>query len=134
MWIVILSTALGAGAGLACFQAAGSTLGLFFGGVIFAAILVPPLAVATNSGRAGALNALAVLAGIASVWWITGVSETGTNTLEWVRCTLVLFTFGGAVAAIAAAWRALRFSPAPVAAIAVLLGLAWLTWPIWLAT
>ena len=132
--IALASATFGVGAGLACYGAAGNSLGLFFGGVLFAALLVPPLAMAADTWIAGTLNTLAALAGIAWVWAIKGVSESGTTTLEWARCSLVLLVFGASVALLAASLRALRLGPVFSSAIAVVLGLAWLTWPVWLAT
>jgi len=114
-------------AGVASYLAAGASLGLLFGPVLLATLFTPPLVLA-RSLSGGILEWLAIVVGVCAVWILTG----GLLVREWAACTLVLAAYLLALAGVAILLARWRVSPVLASAITVVLGLAWLTWPIWL--
>ena len=122
--------ATGAAAG---YTALGPSLGVFVWAFALAALLVPPAAAmretltdqaAAVGGVAGVLLLLVLLAATSagvSIWAATGVG-------------LLLLTAALPLWGLAAALGRLGLDPLYAAAAAVLLGLAWLTWPVWGST
>jgi hypothetical protein len=108
--------------------AIGRNLGLFFGGLVLASILSPMLIVSEH----GLPHRASLLAGIITPISLIWLSCTFNQTItlgEWSRATLVLLFYSLAIAALAALLAKVRIPPAVV----VILSLAWLSWPIWLA-
>lgn len=128
---------LGAVAGALAWSAAGTTLGLWFGGVLLSTVLVPPL-VAGEEGSGAALAAgAAVVMGVAGVWFaatITDAQPEGTRMTDCIGCALVLAAYACLLCGTVRILQRLRVAPALAAFVAVLIGLAWLTWPVWLST
>src|SRR5262245_562969 len=58
-------------ASVGMYAAAGATLGLFFGGILLAALLVPPLGLIRSNTPDRLLVAAGVCDGIAVVWLVT---------------------------------------------------------------
>jgi hypothetical protein len=106
---------------LVCYFAAGSGLGLFFGG-FFVAVFFAPVP--------GAWKAAA--AGVALVWLIA-VIQTSDTFWEWARLAMLLVCFAGALGSIAYFLRQAGEYPVVAGMYVTILGLAWLTWPIWLS-
>jgi hypothetical protein len=106
----------------------GRNLGLFFAGLVLASILGPLLVVseATLLGRVSLL--IGIVAAIAIVW-LSCIFNDVITLWEWSRATLVLLIYTFAIAGVAALLQRIRIPPAAV----VILSLAWLSWPIWLA-
>jgi hypothetical protein len=106
----------------------GRNLGLFFGGLVLAAILAPLLVVAERDLSRRLSIAGGIVAAIAIVW--LGSVFNGTIGIgEWFSGTLVLLIFTLAITALAALLERIHIPPAVV----VILSLAWLSWPVWLA-
>jgi hypothetical protein len=106
----------------------GRNVGLFFGGLILASVLAPLLVVAEQEiSRRLSLVAGVVIA-IAIVWLSCVLNDT-ISLWEWLRVTLVLLIYTFAIVALAGLLCRIRIPPAVV----VILSLAWLSWPIWLA-
>ncbi|HEV8603818.1 MAG TPA: hypothetical protein VGQ99_00545 [Tepidisphaeraceae bacterium] len=106
----------------------GRNLGLFFGGLVLASILAPMLTVAEE----GLPNRASILAGIITaiaLVWLTCIFNDTITLWEWSRATLVLLFYTLAISALAALLAKVRIPPAAV----VILSLAWLSWPVWLA-
>lgn len=119
-------------AGIACYLAGGPTLGLFFGPILFASILAPPLVLAERDLIGRLFVAGAIIDGIAVVW-LAAVIFSPTTLLQWLTCYLVLIAWVAALWGVAAALdRLLRLALA-AQAVTVILALAWLTWPVWLS-
>lgn len=114
---------------LACFWAAGPSLGLFFGGFFVATFLTP--AAAVSPGRT-IPRLIAVIVGIAVVWTIV-LFQTPDTAGQWALLVLVLAAYAMAMAGVALAAMRLGAGSVVASAVAMVLGLAWLTWPIWLA-
>ena len=121
-----------------CHRTVGPTLGFFFGGVMLAAIVVPLLVVGED-GQARPWGAAAgAVAGVAAVWlWVTLrphlPGQPYPDLGDWFRCTLVLAAFAFCLAAGSLLLRAARVTPALAGFLVLLLGMAWLTWPVWLS-
>lgn len=114
-----------------CRSVVGPNLGLFLGSLLLASLIAPPLALLGGCGRAW-VPTLAVVLGIAGVWSAC-LSAADVNLWEWLRCCLVLATFVCALAGISALLSGVGMPAAPAGAIATILGLLWLSWPVWLS-
>jgi len=119
-------------------------MGLFFGGVGVATIILPGLALAQSNGwrastptlRADWVNRViaagCVVVAVAAVWFWTVIGGA-LSFGEWFRASLVLASYGAALLGLAALLARVRVPAAGAAAITVVLGLAWLSWPVWMA-
>jgi hypothetical protein len=112
-------------------EIAGISLGLFLGSVGFATLLVPPFTVAEKSSlRRSSVPAIVSL-GIAVVWAFA-IGEFVT-VRQWLACSIALFAYAYALGGIASLLTSIRFNPFVASALVTLLGLLWLTWPVWLS-
>jgi hypothetical protein len=155
MWIAL---AIALVAEIACYAAVGATLGLFFGGIVFAAILVPPLVLAEERIGERLLIAAAVCSGIAIVWGIMLI-DSAITPRQFFCCYILLAAWCaalmGAAMLIAKVFcqfhlarrdytpggggprcvhRGLNGNAIVASAITIVIAFLWLTWPIWLAT
>jgi hypothetical protein len=119
-------------AAVAIHWAAGWSLGTFIGGLLIATLLIPPVVLAQEQLR-DRLLALTMTVTPIVVLWLIATCQTETLFREWVGCTAVLITYGLTLAGLSTAFRAIRLSATVSAALTVVVGLAWLTWPIWLS-
>ena len=120
-------------ASAACVWAAGSLLGLFFGG-LFVATFLTPAGVLQQKNLVAAIGGLiAVVAPVAGVWLIA-VFESADTFGQWIETTMVLAVYALAIGGIALALTRAKLPPVFASALAILLGLAWLSWPVWLST
>jgi hypothetical protein len=116
---------------IACRQAAGATLGYYFGPLVFAGLFVPALAQGTPTraiGR-GVSIALAFTAGVSIVWLFNGPA---TYHEVWL-CAVLLFTVALFIAALASLLTRIVRSTRLGGGLAVIILLAWMTCPIWLS-
>jgi hypothetical protein len=116
----------------ACWWAAGDSLGLFFGG-LFAVTFLTPAGVLAQENPWRAVGGWAAVVGPIAVVWILPVLKALDTPGQWMQAVLVLAAYSMAIGGIA---LVLARAGCPVifaAATAVVLGLAWLTWPIWLS-
>ena len=123
-----------------CYRATGPTLGLFFGPILLATFLVPPLVMAhEGSPLDAALALVGVVLGVMPVWFYVALAnyppgQPHATPADVLPCLLVLAAYSLALAGIAAALARLPHMPAALASFLVmLLGMAWLTWPVWLS-
>ena len=126
--------AISLGAAAACWWAAGNSLGLFFGG-LFAATFLTPAAVLGSGNFARAISGLAVVVGPIVIVWVipvlkgVGYARTmGANGLDPGGI------FSRRSAGIALVLARLGCPAVFAAAVAIVIGLAWLTWPVWLSS
>ena len=112
--------------------ATGPTLGLFFGGLVIVALLVPPMVLCERSMARQGLVASAVNDAVALVWLVATLRSV-TTLSQWLRCYLILAAFTFALWGCARALRALRIDAIPSSALTITLAMLWLTWPIWLS-
>ena len=129
-------------AGMSCYAAARGTLGFYLGGVGMMTILLPALVVKSPSpyplpeyrerGKTATfVRAAAVIDGIGVVW-LLGLFHS-LSLLQWLTAYAVLVVWGLALAGLVLALKRGGIAPVGAAAIAVVIGLVWLTWPVWLA-
>jgi len=112
--------------------AAGWSLGTFLGGLLLTTALVPPATVAHDNLR-DRLTCLTMTVTPIIILWLIATCQTETLFREWLGCTAVLITYATALAGLATTFRTIRLSATVSAALTIVLGLAWLTWPIWLS-
>jgi len=136
------STAISAGgvvaAWMACRMGAegpleSSALGLFIAGVLVMALIVPALTAAQTRAR----DQAAALAGALWPWigfWAWIARSTQTLASEWLGASVILVSFAAMLGGFCALLVALGLSRALVAGMATLLGMMWVTWPIWTTT
>jgi hypothetical protein len=131
--IVLLTPAmLAAFAMLLCRHVAGISLGFFFGGFFVAALVAPAAIFSARCVRSGilpvAFTALAI-----SLMWLGGVHRDEASFGQWLELGLLVFCLSFALAGLAGLLG--RYLGQTIAiALVVLLGLAWLIWPVWLCT
>jgi hypothetical protein len=123
-----------------CYRATGPTLGLFFGPILLATFLVPPLVLAhEESPLSQALAVAGVALGVLPVWLYAALlndpdGQPHATPADVLRCLPVLAAYALALAGIAAALSRVPRTPAALASfVTMLLGIAWLTWPVWLS-
>src|ERR1700722_14729303 len=120
-----LATALSA-------AAAGRTLGEVIGGLVAAALIGPPLA----ARRIGWIEQMKTMAGLVvgiSAIWLSLIGPTGATIDEWICLAGVLAGFVFLLTGMTALLIRMCFHGVLAAAICVLIGFAWLSWPIWLS-
>jgi hypothetical protein len=131
LFVAALAAGLSAAAAYAAVLAAGPGLGAIFGGMVFCAILLPPAALAEVGSVRGAAAAVGVVGGVGAVWLLAmNVPEMPLS--QRMTLVAVLACFGLAVFGAACLLARVGLAPIWAAAIAVVLGLTWLSWPIWL--
>ncbi|HEY7118968.1 MAG TPA: hypothetical protein VH475_20425 [Tepidisphaeraceae bacterium] len=123
---------LSAVAAIACYLAAGPTLGLMLGSLFMVTLLAPSL---TLADEAMSDRLLVLVAIVLPVWvtWFVATLRSETHLSEWAACCLSIGAYAAALAGLASALRWCRLSAIVSAALTVIVGLAWLTWPIWLS-
>ncbi|MGH7214280.1 MAG: hypothetical protein ACREIT_05910 [Tepidisphaeraceae bacterium] len=126
------SFALVAIATVLCHAAGGGTLGLFLGPLLFAAILAPPLVVAEEGLRSKLFAAAGACDGVGVVWLasvLAGVISFG----QWAQCVLIVAGVVTLAGGLGLALRRVGVHGVIASALAVVVGLAWVTWPVWLS-
>ncbi len=116
--------------GGACYASAGASLGLFLGALIVVTLLVPPLTVAEGS-TANRLIVLAAVVGPTCLFWLPAIIHGDVRFGEWFASSLVMIAYAAALVGLSAALRLATRSAIVSAALSVIVGLVWLTWPIW---
>ena len=115
-----------------CYLSAGASLGVFLGGVIMVTLLTPPLVLAEEGWRTRLIVLAAILLPVWGVWLMTTV-KSQVYVREWMACSIVLTAYSAALAGSAVGLRLTRLPAVGCAATAIVLGLAWLTWPIYMS-
>ena len=133
LWHRALATMLVAGLSAgATYISTGPTLAFYLLGPFLIALMLPPLVSMESKFLQRMLIAGAVIDGTALAWLITALGSTITIS-QWLAGYLVLIAWGFALGGLTAVLRRLRLPSIPAGAIAVAIGLAWLTWPVWLS-
>lgn len=114
---------------LECRWASGDSLGFFFGPMLLLTLVTPALLLAVQ-GMVQRLCACGVLAIVVGGVWLIG---SGVETSSTLRCAVVLAAWTIALAGAATGASRVGMPPVLAAALVVVLGLAWLTWPVWLS-
>ncbi|HSI36718.1 MAG: hypothetical protein ACAI43_03300 [Phycisphaerae bacterium] len=135
---MVLSTVAAVGTWLACragseMELAASALGLFIAGAVGVVLVVPPCVAARDCGGERAMAVVATVLPWAVMWAVVAI-RTDTFFSEWSGAVLVLASLAAAAGGLAVLLSNVRVPRAGAAAIAVAAGLAWVTWPVWLAS
>jgi hypothetical protein len=117
----------------ACWWAAGASLGLFFGGLFIATFLIPAAVLRQSKMSRAVLGPVALL-GLIAAFWLAAVFQTRDTVVQWLETLLVLSMYSLALGGLALILTAIKFPDVFTAAVAIAIGLAWLTWPVWLST
>jgi hypothetical protein len=126
--VLIAISLLGMGA---CWWVAGPSLGIFFGG-LFVATFLTPAGVLCGKAAASVGGLAAVVAPVVGVWMFTA-TKTSNTPAELGEAVCVLLTYSIAIAGIALILARVRVPVIFASAAVIVLGLAWLTWPVWLS-
>jgi hypothetical protein len=129
---VVFPLLLSLAAGMLCNWVAGATLGLFLGGIFAAALLVGPLVAAEDTWLGRLLVVLAVVHGIAGVWFYVSL-HNHLALGACFSCYLVLIAMCLALGAISWTLRKFGLNISGTAAAVTVIAVAWLLWPIWLS-
>jgi hypothetical protein len=116
----------------ACWWAAGNSLGLFFGG-LFVVTFLTPAAILGQKNLRGVICGLAAVAGPIAAIWLIATLKTSDALGHWIAATAVLVTYALSIAGIAALSNRCKLPEIVAAALTIVIGLAWLTWPVWLS-
>jgi hypothetical protein len=112
--------------------ACGGTLGVYIGALLAVTLLIPPTVSANQQVLGRRWVVWLVVAPLAAAWLSTA-RRTDTTMSEWGASSAVVLAYAIGLAGIVSALPLLRLSAIVSAALTVVLGLAWLTWPIWLS-
>ena len=114
-----------------CYLAAGPTLPLYLGGLALPLVLTPPLVLAHRQRADRLLAAASVVDGVGVVW-LVAVFRSDVTFAQWLAAYVLL-----AACVIGVTGLAVGLSRVAgelfASALATLLALAWLAWPIWLS-
>src|SRR4051812_41971923 len=114
---------------LACYTVAGPSLNLFLGLLVLLIILAPTLVMAEESAVARLTALAAMFLPMVAVGFFA-LEHSEIYFGEWWRTTAIIVLFAFALAALSVALLHLKF-PMPVpAALFVMVGVVWLSWPI----
>lgn len=111
---------------------AGSTLGLFFGGVVVVTLVLPPMVLQRHRWVDQALIASAVNDSVGVVWLLCVLTPQITLT-QWLMCYVMLAAYSFALWGLVNLLRGLRMPAVPAAAATILVAMLWLSWPIWMS-
>jgi hypothetical protein len=117
---------------VAFYVALGPTTGFFFGAVVLATLLTPPLALADASPVRQLIVASAVADGIALAC-VVALADPSVALADWLRFYVLLLAYVTALWGLAALLVRLRVAPLFASALVTVAALAWLAWPIWLS-
>jgi hypothetical protein len=128
---LVMATVLCALTALFSYAASGSALGSFIGSTALLTLIVPPVVLMRDPLREQVATAGLCVVGVVSIWLIALTS--GVSMAQWARCSCVLMAYSFTLAGLAVVLRRVRFDLSLTSAVTVVLGLAWLGWPVWLS-
>ena len=112
--------------------ATGATLGLFFGGLFLAVLLIAFIALPETDLQTRLLRAAGVADAVGLVWLIAVLINGQLSIRQWLACYLILLAVLLLQLGIAARFRRVRLTPLSSASASLFVTLLWLTSPIWL--
>jgi hypothetical protein len=113
--------------------AARLSLGLVWGGLFAAAILIPPLLSVAGESTSRLGIFVAGVAGVSLVW-LSLIGPSRATFGQWVMLVALLTSLLTLLAGLVMSLRSFQVAPALAAAIVTTFAILWLTWPIWLST
>ena len=114
-----------------CWWTTGGGLGLFLGALLLVTIYLPLLTLAISGRGRWVTWAVSVL-GTCGLW-LASIASVDITAGEWLRCCVVLLCYAWALVGLTALLRSAGIAPCLAGGVVVLLGLLWLTWPVWLS-
>jgi hypothetical protein len=93
---------------------------------------VPPLVLAADGWRTRGVTLAAIALPFWGVW-LYATFRSDTHIGEWVGCCVVLGVYATALVGLLLGLRLARLPRLGCSAIVTVIGLAWLTWPIWMS-
>lgn len=115
-----------------CYALSGPSLNLYIGSILFATLIAPALTLAEPTPMRQFIAAGSVVDGVGLVWLVAAL-QSATTLWQWLMCYVLLACYVAAIGALAVLLVRMKFNRIPASAIVVILGLAWLTWPVWLS-
>ncbi|MCY2955126.1 MAG: hypothetical protein NTU53_24630 [Planctomycetota bacterium] len=115
-----------------CYVCVGGTLGLYLGGLAVVGLIVPPVLLGQRTLLEGVVAGGGMIVAIAIVWVIP-VFQSVMAISEWLSGCVVLVSYAISLLGLAFLLRRVLGSAVVASALTVILGVSWLTWPIWLA-
>jgi hypothetical protein len=104
-----------------CYAAAGETLGFYLGAVMAVTLLLPVMVAAEARLRDVMIVGGTMIAAVA-IGWLLSALGPNLSFVQWLACSLLLAAYALAL---------LGLTRSTAAWMATLLGVAWLTWPVW---
>jgi hypothetical protein len=117
-------------ASLVGYAVAGPSLGLFFWGFCVLSFFVPAAVLAARDTREALIHIASTTAAVAIVWLVP-VCQTPDTLAQWAQLVLVLASYGLAIGMVTLLAARTHMGFPLASGLAVLLGMAWLTWPLW---
>ena len=132
LWAALIPAFLGLTGGLAVIAMVPPSLGTLCGGLAMATVMLPGL-VAAQPRWLDRILAIVCFTIPLTATWLQLVNRDILHGGEWLLAALVLLTYGLAIGGLTCLLRMLRMPATAAAAGAVLAGVLWLSWPIWMA-
>jgi len=93
-----------------------------------------PAAVLGSGTFARAIGGFAAVVGPVAIIWVIPVLKGSDTPGQWGQTVLILAAYSAAIGGIALVLERARCPVIFAAAVSIILGLAWLAWPIWLSS
>ena len=129
---VTIAAAIALACAIGLYVLTGTTLGLFFGGPVIVALLLPPVVLMRDRFVQQGLIASALNDSVGIVW-LTSVFTPHVSFVQWLLCYLLLAAFAFALWAMTSMLVALRMPKVVASAVATVASLLWLSSPVWLS-
>ena len=129
---LVSGIALGALSSVWCHGEAGPTLGLYLGPLWLLTIAAPPLLLSRKAAFQRILMVAGLAMGTGAVWLLSN-STLGVGAYPAFICSLLTASWLYALSGFGVVLGKLKVPVAPASATTVMLGGAWLTWPVWLS-
>jgi len=128
----LIAFALSAASTGVCFALCGASLQLFLAGFFFTTLILPPMTLTHASIKHRLLIGACVVDGVGLIW-LCSIASPQITFVQWLKCYVVLICYATSLAGMVMLLVRLRVAPIFASAIATILSLSWLTWPVWLS-
>jgi hypothetical protein len=116
---------------VACLICTGASLGLFFGGIVLAAVLAPPVALLNEAWPRRLILVGGMVDGVGVVWLVL-VFQGSIALGQWLLAYALLIAFTSAAVGLGCLLRSARTPALLASTLATLTSICWLASPIWL--
>ncbi|MGA2501909.1 MAG: hypothetical protein ABSH20_29555 [Tepidisphaeraceae bacterium] len=139
LWAALVPALLGLGGGMAVIAAVPPSLGTLLGGLAASTAMMPGLVAAQHRWLDRLLAVVCFTVPLAAAW-LQLVNRDLLQAGEWILASFVLLAYGGGIGGLTCLLRMLaaqatkgRECGTMAAAVTVVAGVLWLSWPIWMA-